>query len=103
MEVKRQLHVLDTHLADRQFLAGDQYSIADIAVWPWQPGSLFGAYDAHAFLRVRDYKHLMRWYEAIAERPAVKRGRIVNRTSSTPGEFLRERHAATDFDQLSGF
>jgi GST-like protein len=103
MEVKRQLHVLDTHLASHAFLAGDQYTIADMAVWPWQPGSLFGVYDAHEFLGVKDYKHLMRWYEAIAARPAVKRGRVVNRTASPPGEFLRERHDAADFLQLPGF
>lgn len=99
MEVKRQLHVLDTHLAANEFLAGDQYTIADMAVWPWQPGSLFGAYKAGEFLAVEDYKHLMRWYEAIVARPAVARGRIVNRTSGEPGRFMRERHDASDFLQ----
>lgn len=84
MEVKRQLHVLDTHLASHEFLVGDQYTIADMAVWPWQPGSLFGVYDAHEFLGVQDYKHLMRWYESIAARPAVARGRVVNRTAASP-------------------
>ena len=102
MEVKRQLHVLDTHLARNEFLAGDQYTIADMAVWPWQPGSLFGAYKAAEFLGVEDYKNLMRWYEAIAARPAVKRGRIVNRTSGEPGTFLPERHDASDFASLAG-
>ena len=103
MEVKRQLHVLDTHLASHEYLAGDQYTIADIAVWPWHPGSLFGVYDAHEFLAVDEYKHLLRWFEAIAARPAVARGRVVNRTASPPGEFLRERHGAADFRQLPGF
>lgn len=102
-EVKRQLHVLDTHLASNRFLAGDDYTIADMAVWPWQPGSLFGVYDAHAFLGVQDYRHLMRWYEAIAARPAVARGRVVNRISDAPGTFLRERHDASDFLQLDAF
>jgi len=100
MEVKRQLHVLDTHLARHEFLAGGQFTIADMAVWPWQPGSLYGAYNAHEFLGVEEYPHLLRWYRAIASRPAVARGRIVNRTSGAPGEFLRERHAAADLDVL---
>ncbi|GLS45450.1 glutathione-dependent disulfide-bond oxidoreductase [Methylobacterium brachythecii] len=99
IEVKRQLHVLDTHLAAHEFLAGDTYTIADMAVWPWQPGSLYGAYDAHEFLAVEEYSHLLRWYRAIAARPAVARGRTVNRTSGAPGEFLRERHDASDFDR----
>lgn len=100
METKRQLHVLDTHLAANEFLAGDEYTIADMAVWPWQPGSLFGVYNTHEFLAVQEYRHLMRWYEAIAARPAVKRGRVVNRTSGEPGTFLRERHDAADLDAL---
>lgn len=100
MEVKRQLHVLDTHLASHEFLAGDEYTIADMAVWPWYPGSLYGVYAAHEFLAVEEYVHLLRWYKAIAARPAVARGRVVNRTSGAPGEFLRERHAATDLDSL---
>lgn len=103
MEVKRQLHVLDTHLAANEYLAGDRYTIADMAVWPWQPGSLYGVYDAHAFLDVEQYRHLMRWYEQIAARPAVARGRVVNRLSDTPGQFLRERHDASDFLQLPTF
>ncbi|MEX3772982.1 glutathione-dependent disulfide-bond oxidoreductase [Pseudomonas sp. MYb118] len=101
METKRQLHVLDTHLASHEFLAGEQYTIADMAVWPWYPGSLYGVYGTHEFLEVENYTHLLRWYKTIAARPAVARGRIVNRTSGAPGEFLRERHAATDFDLLS--
>jgi len=102
MEVKRQLHVLDTHLASHEFLAGEQYTIADMAVWPWHPGSLYGVYNTHEFLAVEQYPHLLRWYRSIAARPAVARGRIVNRTSGAPGEFLRERHAASDFDRLNG-
>lgn len=100
METKRQLHVLDTHLASHEFLAGDQYTIADMAVWPWYPGSLYGVYDTHEFLAVEEYRHLLRWYEAIAARPAVARGRVVNRTSGAPGTVLRERHDASDFDAL---
>lgn len=100
MEVKRQLHVLDTHLAHNEFLAGDQYTIADMAVWPWQPGSLYGVYNTHEFVGVAEYTNLARWYRAIGARPAVARGRIVNRTSGAPGEFLQERHSATDLDVL---
>lgn len=102
MEVKRQLHVLDTHLARHEFLAGDEYTIADMAVWPWHPGSLYGVYNTHEFVSVEDYQHLLRWYKAIGERPAVKRGRVVNRLSETPGEFLRERHDAADFQAITG-
>ena len=97
METKRQLDVLDKHLASNEFLAGGEYTIADIAVWPWHPGSLYGVYGTHEFLAVEEYTNLLRWYEAIAARPAVARGRIVNRTSGVPGEFLRERHDAADF------
>ncbi|ALM82990.1 glutathione-dependent disulfide-bond oxidoreductase [Bordetella sp. N] len=101
MEVKRQLHVLDTHLASHEFLAGGEYTIADIAVWPWHPGSLYGVYNTHEFLNVREYENVLRWYHAIAARPAVKRGRLVNRVSGDPGTFLRERHDARDFDALT--
>jgi GSH-dependent disulfide-bond oxidoreductase len=97
METKRQLHVLDTHLASHEFLAGNEYTIADMAVWPWYPGSLYGVYGAQEFLAVEEYTHLLRWYKAIATRPAVSRGRIVNRTSGQPGEFLRERHRGCRF------
>ncbi|WP_232495557.1 glutathione-dependent disulfide-bond oxidoreductase [Novosphingobium kaempferiae] len=100
MEVKRQLHVLDTHLAKNEFLAGDQYTIADMAVWPWQPGSLYGVYNTHEFVGVEEYVHLLRWYRAIGERPAVKRGRVVNRRSDNPGGFLLERHDASDIDAI---
>ena len=102
MEVKRQLHVLDTHLARHEFLAGDRYTIADMTVWPWQPGSLYGVYNTHEFLNVEAYTHVLRWYRAIAARPAVMRGRTVNRTSGASGEFLRERHSAADLDAVLG-
>lgn len=101
MEVKRQLHVLDTHLASHEFLAGDQYTIADMAVWPWYPGSLYGVYGTHEFLAVDEYKHLLRWYKAVGARPAVARGKLVNRRAGAPGEFLLERHDASDFDALA--
>ncbi|HGM5578941.1 TPA: glutathione-dependent disulfide-bond oxidoreductase [Pseudomonas putida] len=101
METKRQLHVLDTHLARHEFLAGDIYTIADMAVWPWYPGSLLGVYGAAQFLEIEQYEHLLRWYHAIAARPAVARGRVVNRTCGAPGEFLRERHDAADFQSLA--
>lgn len=100
METKRQLHVLDTHLASHEFLAGSEYTIADMATWPWYPGSLYGVYGTHEFLAVENYPNLLRWYNAIATRPAVKRGRIVNRINGKPGECLRERHDASDFESL---
>ena len=98
MEVKRQLDVLDRHLADSEYLAGAEYSIADIAVWPWYGALAKGLlYEAGKFLSVQDYKHVQRWTEQIAARPAVKRGRMVNRTSGPPEEQLHERHDASDF------
>ena len=100
MEVKRQLDVLDRRLATSAFLAGDSYTIADIAVWPWYgllaAGSLYG--DSGEFLQVQDYENVQRWAHTIAARPAVKRGRMVNRTSGEPAEQLRERHDASDFE-----
>jgi len=99
MEVKRQLDVLDRHLADNEYLAGTEYSIADIAVWPWYGNLAKGqAYDSGEFLQVADYKNLQRWTDAIAARPAVKRGRMVNRLQGDPASQLRERHEASDFD-----
>ncbi|MET0439051.1 MAG: glutathione-dependent disulfide-bond oxidoreductase [Devosia sp.] len=97
MEAKRQLHVLNTHLAENEFVAGDQYTIADMAIWPWYPGSLYGVYQVAEFLGIEAYPHLLRWYHSISERPAVARGRIVNRTSGAPGSFIRERHDVADF------
>jgi len=96
METKRQLHVLDSHLADHTYLVGDAYTIADMAVWPWYGGVLNGAYGAQMFLSVADYPNLARWSDLIAARPAVKRGRIVNRIMGDVQ--LRERHDASDFD-----
>ena len=101
MEVKRQLDVLDRHLAESTYLAGDDYSIADIAVWPWY-GVLVqgGLYSAGEFLQVQGYENVQRWARDIASRPAVKRGRMVNRTWGEPHEQLAERHAASDFEQV---
>jgi GST-like protein len=99
MEAKRQLHVLDTHLADHEYLAGSGYTIADIAVWPWYGGLLTGAYGAQTFLNVEEYRHLRRWTEQLAAREGVRRGRIVNRLQGAPGTVLRERHTAADIDR----
>ena len=99
MEVKRQLDVLDRRLADSAYLAGDDYTIADIAVWPWYGALAKGLlYEAGEFLSVHDYAHVHRWTEAVAQRPAVKRGRMVNRTWGQPSSQLHERHDASDFD-----
>jgi GST-like protein len=99
MEVKRQLDVLDRRLADNEYLAGSDYSIADIAVWPWYGGLVKGLlYGGGEFLSVQDYKNVQRWTDAIAKRPAVKRGRMVNRVMGDPASQLHERHAASDFD-----
>jgi GSH-dependent disulfide-bond oxidoreductase len=99
MEVKRQLDVLDRRLAESEYLAGSDYSIADIAVWPWYGALARGlVYGAGEFLQVQDYSHVQRWTHQIAARPAVKRGRMVNRTSGEPSSQLHERHDASDFD-----
>jgi GST-like protein len=101
MEAKRQLDVLDRRLANNAYLAGDEYSIADIAVWPWYGALALGrVYDAGEFLQVQTYENLQRWANAIDSRPAVKRGRMVNRTWGEPQEQLRERHDASDFEKL---
>ncbi len=100
MEVKRQLDVLDRRLADNEYLAGKDYTIADMAVWPWY-GTLVqgGVYnDSATFLSVHEYKNVLRWVAQIGARPAVKRGRMVNRTFGDPAEQLHERHEASDFD-----
>jgi GST-like protein len=98
MEVKRQLDVLDRRLADNEYLAGDTYTIADIATWPWYGGLAKGVlYGAGEFLAVQDYKHVQRWADTIAKRPAVQRGRMVNRTWGEPSSQLHERHDADDF------
>jgi GST-like protein len=99
MEVKRQLDVLDRRLAENEFLAGDTYTIADIAVWPWYGALAKGLqYGAGEFLAVQDYKNVQRWTDQIAARPAVKRGRMVNRTFGDPANQLHERHDASDFE-----
>ena len=102
METKRQLDVLDQRLAQTAFLAGDDYSIADIAVWPWYGALAQGLlYGAGEFLQVQDYKHVQRWTAQIAARPAVQRGRMVNRTGGDPAKQLHERHEAADFDTMT--
>jgi len=98
MEVKRQLDVLDRHLADNRYMCGDEYTIADIAIWPWYGAVVLNkVYNAAEFLDAGSYKHLGRWTYELAERDAVKRGRIVNRTYGEPEEQLHERHHADDF------
>jgi len=100
MEVKRQLDVLDRQLAEREYIAGDEYTIADMAIAPWygllQAG---GIYDAGEFLQVHEYRHVERWRKAVFARPAYQRGRMVNRTTGEPHEQLRERHDASDFER----
>jgi GST-like protein len=99
MEVKRQLDVLDRHLAEHQYLAGDVYTIADMAVWPWYGTLVKGQlYEAGEFLSVQEYRHVLRWTDEIAMRPAVQRGRKVNRAWGEPSSQLLERHDASDFD-----
>ncbi len=99
MEAKRQLDVLDRQLADNEFIAGDEYTIADMAIWPWYGSLAQGTqYGAGEFLQVHEYKHLGRWEKTIGARPAVKRGRMVNRAIGNPSEQLHERHDAADFD-----
>lgn len=99
MEVKRQLDVLDRRLGESAYLGGPDYTIADIAAWPWYGALAQGqVYGAGEFLQVQSYANVQRWTAAIAERPAVKRGRIVNRAMGDPSEQLHERHDASDFD-----
>ena len=99
MEVKRQMDVLDRRLAESEYLGGADYTIADMAVWPWYGGLAKGAlYGGGEFLQVQEYKNVLRWTDAIAERPAVKRGRMVNAAWGDPANQLWERHDASDFD-----
>ena len=99
MEVKRQLDVLDRHLADRDWMAGGDYSIADMAIWPWYGGLVKGwQYGAAEFLDVESYTNVLAWADRIYARPAVKRGRMVNRTAGQPSMQLHERHDASDFE-----
>ena len=99
MELKRQLDVLDRHLADREFMAGGEYTIADMAIWPWYGGLVLGwQYNAAEFLDVKSYRNVVDWAERIHARPAVRRGRMVNRTAGEPSGQLLERHDASDFE-----
>jgi GST-like protein len=99
METKRQLDVLDRRLAESEYVAGPDYTIADMAIWPWYGGMVKGLlYGAGEFLAVHEYRNLIRWADAVAARPAVRRGRIVNRLQGEPSQQLHERHDASDFD-----
>jgi len=99
METKRLLDVLDRRLAESEYVAGPAYTVADMAIWPWYGGLVkFGQYGATEFLSVHEYKNVQRWADMIYERPAVKRGRMVNRTSGEPSSQLHERHDASDFE-----
>jgi GST-like protein len=99
METKRLLDVLDRRLGESEYVAGKEFTIADMAIWPWYGGlAKFGQYGASEFLSVQDYKNVQRWTEQVWARPAVKRGRMVNRTAGEPQEQLLERHDASDFD-----
>lgn len=99
MEVKRQLHVLDTHLATNKYMVGDEYTIADMAIWPWYGAVIKGlAYDAAEFLNAQEYTNVIRWADDVAKRPAVQRGRMVNRAMGDPSTQLLERHDARDFE-----
>lgn len=102
METKRQLDVLDKHLAENEYFCGDEYSIADIAIWPWYgalvKGLLYG--ESAKFLSVHEYKNMLRWTDAIAARTPVQRGRIINRTWGAPNAQLRDRHSATEIDEV---
>ncbi|MFM2055759.1 MAG: hypothetical protein RLY71_144 [Pseudomonadota bacterium] len=99
MEVKRQLDVLDRRLADNEYIAGADYTIADIAIWPWYGALVKGlVYGAGEFLQVQEYTHVQRWADLIAARPAAQRGRMVNRVQGEPSSQLHERHDASDFE-----
>jgi GST-like protein len=101
METKRQLDVLNQHLATNEYMAGNEYTIADMAIWPWYGAMVKGLlYEAAEFLSVHEYKNVIRWTDQIAERPAVKRGRMVNRAWGEPSSQLLERHDASDFDRV---
>lgn len=100
METKRLLDVLDKHLAHHEYLVGNEYTIADMAAWPWYASVVKGwAYQAAQFLSVHEYRNVLRWVDLIAERPAVRRGRMVNRVTGAPEEQLPERHEASDFER----
>jgi GST-like protein len=98
MDVKRQLDVLDRQLAHSRYVAGDSYTIADIAIWPWYGGLVNNLYNAAEFLDAKIYTHVLRWSAEVAKRPAAQRGRMVNRINGKPHKQLRERHDASDFE-----
>ncbi|MDN7125328.1 glutathione-dependent disulfide-bond oxidoreductase [Pseudidiomarina sp. 1APP75-32.1] len=100
MEVKRQFDVLNRQLAEHSFIAGDEYTIADMAIWPWYSAVVNNeAYDAAEFLQVQEYEHVVRWVEQVGQRAAVRRGRMVNRAWGDEDEQVRERHSADDFNK----
>lgn len=100
MEIKRQLDVLNQHLASKQYMVGDQYSIADIAIWPWYGALVTNqVYDAAEFISAHEYQHVLRWAKQLAARPAVQRGRIVNKNWGDADKQLPERHSAADFNR----
>ena len=102
MEVKRHLDLLDNTLARQQYLAGDDYTLADIATWPWYGALVKGLlYEGGEFLDVNSYRHVVRWADEIGERPAAKRGRLVNRVWGDEDKQMKERHAASDFDSVN--
>jgi GST-like protein len=102
MEVKRQLDVLDRRLDEHEFIGGAEYSIADIAIWPWYGALVEGkVYDAAEFLDVASYANVIRWAETIGKRPAVRRGRLVNRLVGPEEEQMAERHDAADFEKYA--
>ncbi|MEQ1754071.1 MAG: glutathione-dependent disulfide-bond oxidoreductase [Micropepsaceae bacterium] len=102
MEVKRQLDVLDQHLAKNEFMSGKDYTIADMSIWPWYGAMVKGVlYEAGEFLSVQEYRNVIRWADQIAQRPAVQRGRMVNRVWGEPGTQLPERHDASDFEKTA--
>lgn len=101
METKRQLHVLETRLAECDYVAGADYTIADMAIWPWYGSIMRDAYGAQEFLNVGEYPHVSRWIDRIGAREAVRRGRMVNRTFGGPETQLPERHDASDWDQIT--
>ena len=101
MEVKRQLDVLDRELSKKEFIIGDEYTIADISIWPWYGRLVLGQqYGAADFLQVSDYHNVLRWAKNLNKRPAVMRGERINRKSKIPNQYLLERHSSSDFDAL---
>ncbi len=100
METKRQLHVLETQLSQHEYVAGDEYSIADMAIWPWYGSLMVNSYEAQKFLNIEEYPNVIRWQKQIAARDAVKRGSIVNKSWGDESKQLAERHSAADIDAV---